>query len=653
MLDRLAHTSEDDVVRVWVPGCATGEEAYSIAIVLRECMEELRKHRRVQIFATDLDAKSIDVARVGIYPEGIAVDVGATRLKKFFVHDGDGYRVKKDLREMLVFAQQNLIADPPFTKLDLISCRNLLIYLEPKVQKRLLPLFHYALAPNGLLLLGSSESLGLYATLFSTIDKRWKVFRRKVVTTDSYAIEFPVASVGDAPRYDVVGGGPALRGSVNTGRAAEKLLLDKTVPPCVIAHERGEVVHIHGHTGQFLEPCPGPQTSVNIFNMAREGLQLDLTAAVRQANSSGEEIVRRGVRIKNNGGFVTVDLRVERISKPAALAGLFLITFQVVPDAGPQEVPVGAEILPEELGHVAELERELQHAKESHQATIEELETTNEELQSTNEELETSKEELQSLNEELQTVNAELQDKLDDLSRVNDDMRNLLNGTDIATLFLDNDFKIKRFTDQVRKVINVRPGDTGRFIGELSSSLTYEGLLADAQEVLRTLVPRELELSSADGTWYLIRIMPYRTLDNVIDGLVLTFIDTTSVRGLKESERRLQRALESSPTSVIGLDSSARLAWMYGTLCGLSSEQLQGKTMGEAFGAGDCSELTALLEAVLADGQSVRRQVALTRGAGTTVIDLYVAPLYEHTGASKIKGLTCVSTAVSDKGAGA
>ena len=384
----LASRSDNHVIRVWIAGCSTGEEAYSLAIALRECMEQSKRHLSVQIFATDLDHTAIDTARAGLYPARIAADVSPQRLERFFVEEEGNYRIKKDIREMLVFAPQNLIEDPPFTKLDVISCRNLLIYLNTDLQRRLFPLFHYALRPGGVLFLGSSETTGSNGALFEVLESKWKIFTPKAVATGSYMSSFPPTTPLDGMR-EKVPAAPVLAASndASVARMAERLLLDQLAPPTALVRERGDVVHIHGHTGKFLEPAPGTQSTVNIFDMAREGLQLELGSAIRQAASRTGSAIRRGVRVRANGGWVAVDLRVKRIVEPEAFRGLYLVAFEhveaaatppVIPDGEPDEEGAAT-------GRIAEIQRELQYTKESHQSTVEELETANEELKSTNE----------------------------------------------------------------------------------------------------------------------------------------------------------------------------------------------------------------------------------------------------------------------------
>lgn len=545
---------EPPAVRVWVPGCSTGEEAYSLAIVVKECLERLQLRLTVQIFATDLDPEAIEVARAGRYPDGIAVDVSRERLARFFVKEDGTYRVRKEIRELAVFAPQNLIKDPPFTKLDLISCRNLLIYLKADTQKQLFGLFHYALTSGGLLFLGPSESITEPAEHFEVRNKRWKLFARRNAAVTYY----PPLQLGHPPAILPAGGEPH---GVPVGERAresqlpallEKVLLKRFVPACVVINERGDISFIQGRTGDYLEPAAG-QPRLNILEMAREGLRAELAAAIRRAITQSEEIVYERVRVRTNGNFTFVTVTVSRLAEPESLRGLLLVTFRPAAVAALPPVKKRAALTRTEASRFQALERELQYTRESLQSTVEELEaaneelkstneelqSTNEELQSANEELETSKEEMQSLNEELQTVNAQLQGKVEALSEVSDDMQNLLNGTAVATIFLDADLKIKRFTEESRKLIRLMPSDVGRSIGDLASNLDYNSLMADAREVLQTLVFKEKEVQTKDQSWRLMRILPYRTAENVIDGLVITFADISRT---KESEVAAQAA---------------------------------------------------------------------------------------------------------------
>ncbi len=544
---------DDAALRVWVAGCSSGEEAYSLAMVLQECMDKLKKHFPVQIFGTDLDSQAIESARAGIYPEGIARDVRPQRLGRFFVKEDGGYRIKQEIREMVIFAPQNVLKDPPFTKLDLVACRNLLIYLRPAAQERLLSLFHYALRPGGILFLGLSESITGLSDHFAVMNKKWKIYaRNEAGPGQSLPSDFTTMPArAEANPCESTNAMERAR-KQHLSMMIEQTLLTRFAPASVVVNGGGDILYIHGRTGDYLEPATG-QPRLNIFEMAREGLRLELPSALRRAASQEGEVIHEGVRVKTNGGFSSVRLTVVKLTGPESVRGLFLVSFQLQPVV---KRPAGkaprrlAKSLP---GRVPELERELQYTKETLKSTVEELQTSNEELQSTNEELqstneelqsaneelETSKEELQSLNEELQTVNAQLQGKLDDLAQANDDMQNLLNSTSIATIFLDQELRIKRFTPEATKMVSLIPSDVGRPIGDLMSHLHYDQLQADAAEVLRKLGSKEKEVRTRDGEWRQVRIFPYRTTENVIDGLCITFVN---ISRLKAAEQAIQQA---------------------------------------------------------------------------------------------------------------
>jgi two-component system CheB/CheR fusion protein len=634
----LAGKPEDDVLRAWIAGCSTGEEAYTVAMLLREHMDNASVRYSAQIFATDLDSEAIEFARAGIYPESIASDVSPKRLERFFVHENGYYRVKREVREMVVFAVQDLIEDPAFTKLDFLVCRNLLIYLNSEIQKRLIPLFHYALRPGGVLMLGSSETVGGFAHLFETIDKKWKIFQRREVSAGTYVADVARGHASDAPLREVRGGlvGPR-RIEPGATQIAERALLQHLVPPSVIMHDTGEIVHIQGRTGLYLEPASGSQAGANIYTMAREGLQLELSLAIRRAAGTNDEILHRDVKVKTNGDYTRVNLRVRRLAQPELLRGLFIVAFERVEEP---ELPENG-ISPREEGasrRISELERELSQSKEFHQGTVEELETTNEELksaneelqsmneelQSANEELETSKEEMQSLNEELQTVNVELQGKVEELSRTNDDMKNLLNATDIGTIFLDNELNIKRHTEQAKRVIRLIPTDVGRPIGDLVSNLRYSTLVDDAREVLRTLVFKETEVQSDDGSWYLMRILPYRTTENVIDGLVITFVNVSKARTLQAQTERILAALARSPSTVFGQSRDLKYEWVYGSVFGHAEGEALGKTDGDLLGQEDGERVMSIKRQAIEHGARTRTRVRFGSDGGAKNYDLYV-----------------------------
>lgn len=552
---------DGDHMRVWVPGCGTGEEAYSLAILIREYTGKRKVRLQVQVFGTDLDARAIEIARKGLYPAGIANDVTPERLQRFFSKEDSHYRVKKDIRDLVIFAPHNLLCDPPFTKLDLLSCRNLLIYLEARTQRRLFPLFHYALKPNGLLFLGSSETIGEFeGKLFETFDRKWKLYRRQAGTNGRMPFqEFPVAGIKAArdllTEEDHAHSNPA----PSLPDLIETMLLDQYAPASVLVNDRGEIVYIHGRTGAYLEPVSG-QPNLILLNMAREGLQVDLAAALHHVMLQGGEVVRRGVQVKSNGTFVTVDLLVKRVEEPESLRGLYLVTFSPTSagvsssrkekkKATPQgEAPSSPDVIQELRYTKQRLQRtieELQTSNEELKSANEELQSANEELQSTNEELETSKEELQSLNEELVTVNAEFQGKIDELADLNDDLHNLLNSTEVATIFLDNDLNIKRFTPAAKRVIHLIETDVGRPLTDIASKLIDDQLMEKAREVLQTLVFQEREVQSTDGEWYVLRILPYRTARNTIDGLVVTFLKVTAAKKAELAAREGQNFAES------------------------------------------------------------------------------------------------------------
>jgi two-component system, chemotaxis family, CheB/CheR fusion protein len=544
LAERIGSATEESPLRVWVPACSTGEEPYSIAMLAIELAERAGVSLHLQVFATDLDSSAIEVARTGIYAGGIAADLGADRLKRFFAVEGTGYRINKAVRERVVFAAHNVLRDPPFTKLDLLSCRNLLIYLNAELQQRLFPLFHYALEPGGILWLGTSESATGHAELFVVSDRQWKLYLRR----DDAPGTAPVFDMRPSaiPRVDLSLSRrrPEHAPRPRIANAMESVLLERFAPPTLVVNERGDIAHIHGRTGAYLEPSEG-EPRHNIFAMAREGLQLHLQSLVRKAIAEDHEVVQTGISVQTNGSSEPVTVIASKIGEPESLRGLVRVSFESTPSA-PDITPSSAETrskrarslpLPSEEARQNDVDDSLsgtlaalQKSNEELKSANEELQSLNEELQSANEELESSKEELQSLNEELETVNTEYQLKLDELAQLNDDMQNMLNGTDIATLFLDGELRIKRFTEQARRVVRLIATDVGRPIGDLVPQVRYDRLTADAQEVLRSLVAHEVEVQTLDGRWLLVRILPYRTNQNVIDGVVITFVDIDRVK---------------------------------------------------------------------------------------------------------------------------
>ena len=545
----LAAVPEGGKLRAWVAGCSTGEEAYSLAMTFCEVRQRLKLAARheLQIFATDLDADAIAKARQGFYPANIAADVSPQRLKEFFVEDGNGFRVCKEIREMVVFAPQNLVMDPPFTKLDILTCRNLLIYLGAELQKKLLPLFHYSLKPGGVLVLGSAESIGGFTDLFTALDSQARLFWRSSSSPPAFELDFPTRHF--PANIEPTMNPKPKEAAANLQSLADQLLLQQFSPAAVLVNSAGDVLYISGRTGKYLEPAAG-KANWNIHAMARPGLAQELAMALAKALRSGERVVCRNLRVGSNGGTQWVDLTVSPVDQPAALRGMVMVIFSDV--AAPQAPAVpGRKTASRSDPRVIELEQalgaarhevqayqeEIQTSQEELKSSNEEMQSTNEELQSANEELTTSKEEMQSLNEELQTVNLELQSKVDELSSTSNDMKNLLNSTDMATIFLDNALHVRRFTTQAARIFRLIPADLGRPLSDIVSDLDYGALSADAEEVLRTLTFSEREIATGDGRWFQIKIMPYRTLDNVIDGVVITLNDIGRAKRLEAKLR--------------------------------------------------------------------------------------------------------------------
>lgn len=575
--------SPGSVIRAWSTGCSTGEEAYSIAILLYERLEALKQNYKIQVFATDIDSHAIAVARAGVYPASIAGDISPERLARFFTAEADGstYRVQKSIRDMMVFSEHDLVKDPPFSRMDLISCRNLLIYMGSELQKKIISLFHYALLAGGSLFLGTSETVGDFADLFVVLDRKAKTYRRKedfqgvkrAALGRVFSSMLPVTVKGTVALSATGKVDQVMKQSLR--QVTEQALLQQVVPVGALVNSIGDILYLHGRSGMFLEPAPGDVGINNILKMAREGLKRDLTVAFHKVVASKELVRVSGLRVKTNGHFTLVNLMVcpVKTGPAAALESSLYLVILEESSALVSQTPVSqvtkalttsgvasADTVDSDAdAQIAELTEELQAKEEYLRATKEELETSNEELkssneemqsineelQSTNEELETSKEELQSINEELATVNTELQSKVTDLSRANNDMNNLLAGTGIGTIFVDHKLHILRFTPNVTLIINLIMSDVGRPVGHIVSNLVgYNSLVADVQTVLDTLIPKEVDVQTQDGKYYTMRILPYRTLDNVIEGAVITFVDITETVRTREALREANALLQ-------------------------------------------------------------------------------------------------------------
>ena len=561
--EMLAKKPKDSAVRIWVPGCSSGEEVYSIGIILRECMNALKKHFSVQIFGTDIDAEAIETARAGIYPDIIIKDVAPARLRRFFLDESDGFHIKKEIREMAIFSIQDLVKDPPFTKLDLLSCRNLLIYLDAELQKRLVPLFHYALRPDGILFLGNSETIAGYVDLFAQRSRRWRIFKRR---DSKHAVGASLPFPFGSPRNETVERTSRVQRTASRdpriSGVAEKLLLDHYAPPCVLITNNGNILYTHGPTSRYLA-LPQGQASLNVLAMARGRVKNVIATLMRQASARKRPASLQGVQIKSDGKYHRLNVTVTPYHDGHGAGELLLIVFE---DAGLRKVKTrrGVRPAPGDAEQMARLEQQLWNAREQLEMARaetpspeedlrsynEELQSANEELQSVNEELETSKEELQSLNEELATVNTELHGKNEALISANDDIKNLFDSTKIATLFLDSRLCVKRFTSEVTKVINLVQEDIGRPVSHFKTNLEGENLAQHSQEVLDTLVTKETELRSTGGQWYLKRIQPYRAAHNVIDGVVITFIDITERKRLELNAEKAREFAESVVATV-------------------------------------------------------------------------------------------------------
>ncbi|MFH1813164.1 MAG: chemotaxis protein CheB [Pseudomonadota bacterium] len=569
---------EDYVLRIWVAACSTGEEAYAIAMVLHEFMDDTQQQMKVQFYGTDLDDDAIAVARAGLYPPNIAADITPERLHRFFGKEDGGYRVKQEVREMIVFASQNAIKDPPFTRLDMLSCRNLMIYLEPELQNRLIGSFHYALKPGGVLFLSPAESTGKHPELFSAINRKWKFYRavHSVLPTRLMLNGHAASTVATGSR-DIGETTKVAVKSANFSDFTRRALLQAYAPASVLTDPKGDILFVHGETGRYLRPAPG-QASLNVVDMAREGLQIELRNALQAGVAQGQATLGREVSIGTDGSDAQkAKLSVRPLAGPESGQALLLISFEefVEPALPKGRRKLRVEGSPE-LQRIGELERDLAYTRDNLQATIEEkqasnaelksaneeLQSTNEELQSTNEELETSKEELQSVNEELISVNTELQAKIEQLASMQDDMKNLLDNINVGTVFLDQQLAIRRYTREAVHIYRLVATDVGRPLTDIKSDLTEE-LDVAAQTVLDTLVPFEREVRTGAGAIYLARIQPYRTLDNVIEGVVLTFNDISKRIEAEAAEHKARQLAESIvdtvPEPLVVLDAEMRV----------------------------------------------------------------------------------------------
>jgi PAS domain S-box len=559
----------DAPIRVWVPGCSTGEEAYSIAILFRQILDETHSDRKVQIFATDIDCAAIDVARVGVYPDSIIADVPQDILHRYFMRRNTYFEIIPSVRELILFATQSVIKDPPFSKIDLISCRNLLIYMKPELQQRILSLFHYALNSDKYLFLGSSETIGDNTDLFEELVRKWRIFRRKAGEQIWIrSVSSNVTGILSQYRDHALDIDKELRShkQLTLKDIAEQKILKDYAPTVLIVNERYEILYMHGDAKSFLEITPG-QATWSILRMIRSDLQLELTNALRKAVTNRVTVRVESIPYLIDETRQLVDLLIEPITEPPSMQGVFAVRIDTrpMPMFTPERDEAPSDRAPADDERLAEAERELQATKEYLRTTIAQLETYNEELmttneemqssneevQSTNQELQTSKEELQSMNEELSTVNTELETKIDALLQANSDLSNLIISIKMAILFLDVNLCVVRFTPMISDIVNLIETDVGRPFAHIAHNLVSGDLVANAKKVLDDLSEIEREVQSVNGKWFLVRIRPYRRLDNVIDGIVMTFTDISTQKRVQEELSMLAAIAEKSPYSII------------------------------------------------------------------------------------------------------
>lgn len=557
---------EDEIIRIWIVGCSTGEEAYSIAILVKEYLDKKERKNKVMIFASDANENAINRARLGIFPENVEVDISDQYLKRYFIREDSTYKVKKEIRNMIIFSVHNVITDPPFSELDLVSCRNLLIFLKPEIQKKLIEIFYYSLRKEGYLFLGNSESIGEFSNSFSEVDRKSKIFRKKenLDSMKRHLRPFPplIDHKMTLPSQDKINEKVKKKErKYNYQQLMNRLILKEYSPSSIIIDANNQIIYIHGRTGKFLEPPMG-KAELNILKMAREGLDVILTTAIKKARNLGKEIKFRDISIKANGDRISTNIIVRPIKKFNDKKDMLLIVFEESFVTPIDLTPTKSEKITNKSGQtrIRQLENELEATRAHLRATVEELEHTNkklqssneefqssnEELKSTNEELQSSREELQSVNEELMAVNSELENKIEELTNLNNDLNNLIKSSQISTIFLDTNLEIKRFTPPIKEIFRLIDNDLGRNIRDISSKLKYDNLIDDLVKVQENLVPLEKDVETKSGNWYSMRIVPYRTEDDRIEGVVISFFDITDKKTtrqkLEKSEKKYKEA---------------------------------------------------------------------------------------------------------------
>jgi two-component system, chemotaxis family, CheB/CheR fusion protein len=659
-----AELPKHEVIRAWVPGCATGEEAYTLAMLLVEAGEAADRRNNIIVFATDVDREALEVARSGIYTESLVAEIDPERLKRFFTHEGDHYQVVKSLREKVIFAPQNLISDPPFSNLSLISCRNLLIYIQPEYQDRLMGLFHFSLRDRGCLFLGSSETVGQGSRLFETLSKKWRIYRR-IDAMISPSLEF-FGSRQQKNYAQSTSRATGQRRSTGYGPVAHKLLVEQFAPASVLVNREYRVLYYHGNVKDYIGPSPG-EPSDDLLTLAGDGIRGKMRSALRQAAAEGVRVEMGGGHVRRGEQWYTVKTIVSPLKESGELSGLLLVSF--VDESMSDSLKIGLiEGSKDDETAVRLLETELKSTKDELRSTIEQMETSNEELkasneeimsmneelQSTNEELETSKEELQSLNEELITLNSQLEDKVHELEQITNDLSNLLLSTEIATVFLDRHFCIRRYTPAIRSLMRLIPSDIGRAVTEITWRFNDPGLLDEARSILAGQSVDQREIQSDDEHWYLRRILPYRTEEHHVEGVVITFTDITSRKqvelALQQSERHLRRITDNMPALISYIDSDLCYQFnnaSYERWFGVKTEAVRGRSVSEIVGAEAFEEIRPRMnKALLGESVAYEGWVPYGEGGRRFISAQYIPDINEQ---DKVQGFFALVTDLSEK----
>ncbi len=599
--DILETKERNEEIRVWCTGCCTGEEAYSIAILFQELMEERGEYYDVKVFATDIDKESLEYAGAGVYPESITADVSPERLARYFIRTEEGFQIAENIRKMTIFAYQNITEDPPFSRMDMISCRNLLIYLGNEVQQKILTTFEFSLVENGFLLLGSSESVGDHFPEFSIVSTKWKIYRYKGgEKTPLISNIMPILGKTSRSRIKEPGLQP---GNIDQKQKnnvffyeAYMSVINNYIPPGIIVNQNNELVHVIKNASRYIK-IPEGKITYDVLSMVPGDISVSLGVAIHKSIKSNSDVVYKGFEIENENGKDLINIVVKPITQADVEAKYAAVFFEegIVPHESDEHEIEMIHTSNYSDQRIKDLEEELTFTRENLKSTIEELEASNEELQATNEELIASNEELQSTNEELQSVNEELytvnnehQKKIEELIQLNNDVFNLLNNTDLGTIFLNNELKIRKYTESITKIINVMEYDIGRPIYHISFNIEFDEMFSKIEEVLNTLETFNTEVKDKDDNWYLLRIMPYRTVENAVEGVVITFYDISErikiEQELSREKALLKRILENSPIGKTMVDKSGNVTFANARakdILGISEDDTSNRTYSD------------------------------------------------------------------------